>query len=185
MNLSPRDRRAIVLGAGVLAAVLVVKCAVIPWIDSWTSAREDIGSANAELARLRGRILHVLTQRKHLEELYGRAASKPPEDLKTAKLNLLAAAQDILKSSGFQATGGYMPQPGRPVRSVPGMELVALEVRGKCKLPQLAKCLAAMQKAKTLIFVDRLTATNDEKKPGQLEVRLVLATLADGGRAGS
>ena len=59
------------------------------------------------------------------------------------------------------------------------MAIVRIELRGKCKLPQLVKCLAELRKAEMLLFAERLSANNSTKKPGELDVTLVLATLAE------
>ncbi len=45
-------------------------------------------------------------------------------------------------------------------------------------LAQLLKSLSNLANAKTLIFVDKFSITNDEKKPGKLKVNITLATLA-------
>ena len=62
---------------------------------------------------------------------------------------------------------------------------VPLQVRGTCKLKQLSTCLSALRQAKTLAVVDRISVTNNEKKPGNLEVTLVLAALAEQKEGGS
>ena len=43
MNLSTRDRRAIIVGVIILSAILVVEYGLVPWIDSWGDARARIG----------------------------------------------------------------------------------------------------------------------------------------------
>ena len=72
----------------------------------------------------------------------------------------------------------YKPPASRSLPDLPGMEIVPLQVRGKCKLEQLIKCLGAMQKSETLIIVDWFSLTNDEKKPGELELIMMVSTLA-------
>ena len=101
-----------------------------------------------------------------------------------ARIGLFQTALDVLGANGFSLTD-YQPQRGRRLKEIPGVEYVPLQVRGKCKLKQLATCLAALRHAETLAFVDRISVTNPEKKPGDLEVTLVLATLAERKEGGS
>ena len=177
MKLSPRDLRALGLGAGALLVILATRFAVSPWIDSWTGARQAAAADRRRLEDLAGNIRKVVGQRRRLEKAYGPGVNRPLEDAETARISLLAV-QDVLKAAGFQPAE-VEPRPSRQLREVPGAQVLALGLKGKCKLPQLAKCLAALREAKTLVFVDRLTVTNNEKKPGDLEVAMTLAALAE------
>ncbi len=184
MTLSPRDRRALLLGAAGLMVICAARFVVIPWTDSWAAAREQIVTNQQQLGELERSIRRVLGQQGRLAETYGPAVNNPLQDLETARISLFKEVQEVLKTAGFTPTD-YQPRPCRPLREIPGVEIVPLQVRGKCKLPQLAKCLDGMRKADTLVIVDRLSVANDEKKPGQLEVTMVLATLAEQRKAGS
>ena len=184
MTLSSRDRRTLLLGAAGLMVICAARFAVIPWLDSWTAAREQIVTNRQQLSDLERTIRRVLGQQGRLAETYGQAVNKPLEDMETARIGLFKAAQDVLKAAGFKPTS-YQPQPCRTLREIPGVMIVPLQVRGKCRLEQLAKCLAGMRKADTFIIVDRLSLNNDEKKPGQLDVTMVLVTLSEQGKEGS
>ena len=177
MKLTRRDRRAVMLCAAALVAILAGRLIVIPWIDSWGDARRRIADAHRQLVELESRLRRVVAQRRRLEGQYGPRAADPPADVETARIQLLEAAQDVLTANGLKAT--YSPQPTRVVKSVPGIELVALQVRGQFKLGQLTKCLAGMRAAPTLVMVDCLSISNDAKKPGNLDVTLTLTTLAE------
>ena len=85
--------------------------------------------------------------------------------------------QDVLKAGGipFQSIS---PQPARSLRELPDVDLLGLQVKGKCTLGQLARCLAQMRKAPLPVVVDQLHVSSDPKKPGNLDVTMVLATLA-------
>ena len=165
------------LCAGALLVILAAKFVVSPWIDSWTGARQAAVADRQRLEDLARSIRKVVAQRMHLEKTYGPAVNRSLEDAEVARVSLLAV-QDVLKTAGFQPAD-VEPLPARQLREVPGAQVLALRLKGKCKLPQLAKCLASLRKAKTLVFVDRLTVTNNEKKPGELEVALTLAALAE------
>ena len=176
LNVSPRNRRAIILGAAALAVILAARLVLIPWIDSWQQARQQIADAQGGLRDLDGQLRRLLAQRQRLEKIYGPGSAKPLADVQAAK-SALVGVKDILKAGGFNPTS-FRPQPPRSLRTLREVELVPLQVRGKCKLPQLVNSLAGLRKSQTLFFVDRLTITNDQKKPGELDVVMVLATLA-------
>ena len=184
MNLSKRDRRAMVLGGASLAAILVLRFAVVPWIDAWSEHRADLAVRRARVDRVGKQLRRVLSQRKRLAKAYGQAANDPPQDVDAAALSLPKAALDVLKSNGFGTTE-YLPQRPKRVQGIEGLRVVSLLVNGSCKLPQLTKCLSALRKADTLVIVDRLSVTSDPKKPGQLKVTMVLATLGEQGEEGS
>ena len=177
MTMTPRDRRALILGAGVLAAIFGFNFVLMPLLDSWSTAREQADEAGGQLDQIESRLRRVVGQRRRLARIYGPAVNAPLQDAETAQANLFKVAQDVLKAGGFKDPV-YQFQPARPVRDVPGVEHVPLQIRGKCGLQQLTRCLAGMRKAPSLVIVDRLTITNDLKKPGQLTVTLVLGTLA-------
>jgi len=177
MTLSSRDRRALILGAGFLGTIFVFNFVLMPLFDSWSIARQRADDARGELDKIESRLRRVVGQRKRLARIYGAAVNAPLQDAETAQANLFEVAQDVLKAGGFKDPV-YQFQPARPVRDVPGVEHVPLQIRGKCMLQQLTRCLAGMRKAPSLVIVDRLTITNDLKKPGQLTVTLVLGTLA-------
>ena len=184
MTLAPRDRRALLLGGGVLTAICALNFVLMPMRDSWSASRQRSVDAEQELDRIASRLRRVVGQRKRLARLYGPAVNAPLQDGETAQANLFKVAQDVLKTCGIKDPV-YQFQPPRPVRDVPGVEHVPLQIRGKCSPGQLVRCLAGMRKAPSLVIVDRFTVANDLKKPGQLTVTLVLGTLATAERSGS
>ena len=178
MNLSPTDRRALVLGGAGLLLILVTRLLVMPWIDSWAAARASTADADEQMAAMAARLRSALVQRKWLARTYGPGVAKELQDQDAAQMSLYEGAQEVLKAAGLKATV-YHPQAPRPVRQLPGTSLVSLQVSSKCALGQLLKLLAGLREAEILILVDRLSVTNSEREPGTLEVTLVLAALAE------
>ena len=178
MTLSPRDRRAILLGAVGLLIILAGRFVLLPWIDSWKDARRSIAEARVELGEAERQIYRVLGQRRRLEKIYGPAVNKALDNRQSAQVKLIEGVQEVFKTGGVKLTG-YDPQRPKSLREVPGVEVVAWQIRAKCKLPQLVKCLAGMRKSETLIIVDWFSVVNNEKKPGELEITMMVATLAE------
>ena len=184
MNLSSRDRRALVVGGVGLAAMLVMRFALIPWIDAWMDHRAELVVGRERVDRVARQLRSVLRRRKRLAKAYGPAANLPPQDVEAAGLSLPKAALGVLNSNGFGTTE-YLPQRPKRVQGIEGLRVVSLQVSGGCKLPQLTKCLSALRKTETLVMVDRLSVTSDPKKPGQLKVTMVLTTLGEQREDGS
>jgi len=184
MKLTTRDKRALWIGGVGLAVLLVVRGVAIPWIDRWSDARAQAASASAELDALGGRMTRVLSRHADLSKRYGQGVFRPLADVETAQRDLLTAARDVLNKSKLGQLE-YFPQKARPLRDVPGATRVAVQVKAKCKLDQLTKCLKGLSATPTLVMLDSLAVDNDAKKPGQLTVTLMFAAVAEtaGGRS--
>ena len=178
MTLSVRDRRAIILGGLALLIILVGHFALIPWINSWTGARAQITEARKELADVQLGLSSILGQRRRLEQAYGPAVNGPLAlDAQTARLDLFEAVRETFAAAGFKPSE-YRRQRPRALSAVPDVQIVPLEVPGSCNLSQLLKSLIGLRKAKTFVFVDSFSITNDEKKPGTFQINIRVATLA-------
>lgn len=177
-NLSPRDRRALLLGAVALGAIVLLRFTVIPFMDSWTDARDRSRVYGEELVELNRSLRRAVAQRERLARTYGPGIRQPLQDEQAARMNLFRSAKDVFGAGGVGITE-YQPQRTRALRDIPNVSLVTLRIKGKCDLPKLAGCLYEMSRAKNLMFVQSMNVNNDKKKSGQLDVTLVLATLAD------
>ncbi len=178
MTLSTRDRRAIILGGLGLLIIFAGYFALVPWINSWSSARAQITEARGQLDEVQRRVRRILGLRRRLEQIYGPAVNEPLEqDVQTAQLKLLETVKETFSAGGFKPSEYRLQRP-RPLSAVPDVQIVPLEVPGQCNLSQLVKSLAGLCKAKTFVFVERLSITNDEKKPGTFKITMVVATLA-------
>jgi len=177
MSFSARDNRAAILGVIGLALILITRFVAIPFCENWADTRDNIAVSQDRLQKFERKIRRILSRQGELTRTYGQGALTPLKDIEASRIDLLAV-QDILRKGGF-AAASYQRQPHRKLKDIDGVVIVPLQVRGKCTLAQLTKSLSALRSAKTLVFVDRLTLVNNAKKPGALEVTLVLATLGD------
>ena len=177
MKLTDRDRRAMTVGGICLVALLIVRFAVMPWVDQWSAARDRAASLRVELSKLNDQSNDLQMLSRMLDKAYGEAPGKPLEDVENTQIAFNKSVQEMLKAGGigFQSIKEQNP---RPIKKIPNTWWVSVEVDGKGKVDQLAKCLAAIRKTEQLIVVDRITAKNDQKKPGNLSLKLVLGTLA-------
>ncbi len=177
MTLSPRDRRAVILGGAALAALAIGYWVVVPWLGDWADARDSIGVGRARLEEVESKLRRLAGQRERLAEAFGPGACRPLEGVEATRIGFLKTVQDACRSAGIGELN-CQPQPTRPLRELPEAQLVSIQVSGKCQIGQLARCLAALRACERVTLVDRLVAAGNERQPGQLEVTLVLATLA-------
>lgn len=178
MNLSRRDKRAVVIGGLVLVVLLGYRYVAAPLTASWQNARQRIAETSAVRAAWRARANRLAAQQRRLEPIYGKAIGEPLPMVAKARANFVKTVQDILQSSGMSSQS-VQSQPLRPLREVPGVALVALQVRTSGKPRQLMKALAAMRKADQLILVQSLSAEPGGERSKKMSISMVLATLAN------
>ena len=177
MNLSDRDRRALIIGSVLLAALLVVRFAVLPWLDDWRQVRDRIDSTTETLHSLDRKVKRRDHLHEQLARTYGPAASKPLTDVQTTQVAFHKTVQDVLGAAGIKFES-IKSQPVKPIRKLPGISLVPVQISGKCQIAQLAKFLAQAQRADMVMIVDRMNVSVNAKKRTELSVTMVLATLA-------
>jgi len=181
-KLTPRDRRAVLIGAALLAVLVVGRVVVLPVAGYWSGARARTAAARSQLSRMQTQLAQIVSQQGRLWGQIGPAVAKGLADAETARMGLFESAQAALRQAGFNATG-FAPQKPRRLTSLPGVQEIDLQVRGKCNPGQLANALAQLCKTPTLVAVRQLNVDNDEKKPGELDATLTLFTLArEGGK---
>jgi type II secretory pathway component PulM len=177
MTLSPRDRRALLLGAGVLAAICLVRFVIVPFWEGWGQARQEASDCRSQIADLEKRALRLANMQEMAESVYGPSAAKALRGTEAGRIAFTKAVQDALRAGGIKFES-LTPRPDRAAERASDVRFVPLQVRGKCSLPQLAKCLAGMRKAAMPIIVDQIRVTSDPKKPGNLDLTMVVSTLA-------
>ena len=177
MKLGARDRRALVGGGVFLAAVLIAWFGLLPAVEHWQNVRAQTQVTAASLDSLQEKVTRLNQTRDALAAAYGPGLSKPIEAEPETRLAFRHAVVDVLKKAGVK-TKSIKPQREKPIRAVPGTVLLSMKVNGQCQLPQLAKFLAETQQADMLILIDRIHVTRNNKKPQELMVDIVLATVA-------
>ncbi len=187
MTITAGDRKTIILGGLALGIIFAGYFVLMPWLDSWSMARAEISESRKQLGDIQVKVQRILSQRQRLKQRYGPGINRPLEDdVETAQLKLLKTVKEAFAAGGFKPNEYRLQRPrALALKSVSGIQVVPLEVPGKCNISQLTKSLAELSKAKTFVFVERFTISNDEKKPGQLEVTITVATLARITKAGS
>lgn len=176
MNLSQRDRRAILLGAGLLALLLGYRFVLSPWLDSWSDARARIELAASQESALRAQVAQLRSQERMLGPIYGEAINAPLPTVEDARLSFVKVTEDLLKSSGLEVRG-IRSQPMTDLRELPGVALVSLQANCVGRPNSIAQCLAKMGESEQVVLVQKLDVTPDGNGD-KMSVSMVLATLA-------
>jgi len=179
MNLSERDRRAVIYGCLVLGVLFIGKFVVLPFFDHWKALRDRADAQELDAINEARRAKRLIDTETRVSKHYGKNATNPLTDIETTRLAFLKATQKLLTANGI-AVENLQPQSPRSLREAKEVSVLSLRVTGKTQLPQLAKTLAAIPNADCLMFVDRLDVAGDPKQPGNVTVTMTLATLAQG-----
>lgn len=184
MRLSSRDKKALMLGGLALAALIGFRYVLMPLNDSWRDARQRIAQAGDTLQRLQDQQLQLRAQQRRLMDFYGQGLAQPLPTAEQAGVEFVKTVEDLLKAAGL-GSQGVQAQPVRPLREVPGVAVVGLQVQLAGRPEQITQCLASLCQSQQPILVQSLTATRPGKDGDQqLNVSMVIATLArwEGGR---
>lgn len=182
-KLSSRDRRAVIVGAASLAAILIIWGVVIPVIGHWMDVRDNIDASRIEIKRLQAKGQSGAHVREQLIQKHGPAACKPLEAVESASISFVKAVPEMLKANQLQIKT-ISQMPAKAIKELPGIYSAAFQIKANCQMAQLANCLGAVSKCDQLVVIDQVSVSSNEKSPGQLDVTLVMSTLGAGGRAG-
>ena len=178
MNLTPRDRRALILlGAGV-ALVLVLRLAV--YRDSAAGvveSNDSIPLAEKRLARLRqaeasGPAKQALLTRISADLALREKGVIQAPTAQQAQAHLLETIRRVGKGEGIDVRGGEFPEL-RPLGEDYGE--AAVSVNFDCRIEQLVNFLAALTREGDLVATDDVRVSASNAKEKTLTVRLTLA----------
>jgi hypothetical protein len=178
MNLTTRDRRALVLlGAGLLT-VLVLRFGV--YRDSQTAvveAKDSIPLAEKRLARLRQAQAMVPAKQAALKTVSAAVTLREKGIIQAptaqqAQAHLLETIRRVGKTEGLEVRGGEFPE----VRAL-GEEYgeAAVSVNFECRIEQLVNFLAALTKEPELLATNEVRVSSGNPKEKTVGVRLTLA----------
>lgn len=178
MNLSTRDRRALILlGAGLLT-VLVLRFGV--YRDSQTTvveAKDSIPLAEKRLARLRQAEIQVPAKRAALKTVSAAVALREKGILRAptaqqVQAHLLETIRRVGKNEGIEVRGGEFPEV-RPLGDEYGE--AAVSVNFECRIEQLVNFLAALTREPELLATNEVRVSTANPKDKTVGVRLTLA----------
>ncbi len=178
MNLTTRDRRALILlGVGLLVA-LVLRFGV--YGDSQPAvilAKDSVPLAEKRLARLRQAAASVPAKTALLKSLSASLALRergviPAPTAQQAQAHLLETIRRVGRTEGIEVRGGEFPE----LRALGGeYGEAAVAVNFDCRIEQLVNFLAALTREPELLATDDVRVASANPKEKTVSVRLTLA----------
>jgi len=178
VNLSTRDRRALMLLGVGLAIVLILRFGV--YGDRQTAvvaSKDSIPLAEKRLARVRQVAAEVPGKQSVLHTLDAEASLREKGMIQAptaqqAQAHLLETIRRVAKLEGIQVSGGEFPEL-RPLGEEYGV--AAVSVNFDCRLEQLVNFLAALTRESELLATDEIRIASANPKEKTVAVRLTLA----------
>ena len=157
-NMSPRDRRALSLGAAVLIPALILVLLVKPWVAALAEQRGQVATERDALSRERSAIAAA---REH-PLLQQRADSA----MRVTTPRLFVGRDDVMASAELATYLGDVARVSRvwlqdaatrPSITLPsGVRALHVELRGESDLRGILSMLRALESGNKLVRVDRL-----------------------------
>ncbi len=157
-RLAPGDRRAILLGLGVIVSAAVIVLGVRPFYGALTDTQERLSVERGVLARELQLLESAAALPKHIEEALRKTAAVDLRLLEAAS-GILAEAQltRLLQSSATLSRVLLREiasvAPARGVEPPPGTETIRLSVRGESDLEGVLTFLDALESGLLLVRV--------------------------------
>jgi hypothetical protein len=178
VNLTTRDRRALVLLGSGLLTVVVLRFGV--YRDSQTTvveAKNSIPLAEKRLARLRQTQTLVPAKQAAVKTVSAAVALREKGILRAptaqqVQAHLLETIRRVGKTEGIEVRGGEFPEV-RPLGEEYGE--AAVSVNFECRIEQLVNFLAALTREPELLATNEVRVSSANPKDKTVGVRLTLA----------
>ncbi len=184
--MTPRERRTISIGLGVVVVAVTLNLLVRPVFASWQEARTALADHDRRLESLELRLDRRDTKQRQLAQKHGPAVGQPLPSVAVARVKFPETVQAVLNSGGMSVSSMSL-QGVRRMREVAGVSLVTLRVDGETSGARLADVLAALRGSELLALVEDVRlekgGDNGRGEGPSYQMTLVLATpaLTEGG----
>jgi Type II secretion system (T2SS), protein M subtype b len=185
-TMSSRDRRAVLLGVGILLPGLLFIWGVRPYQAALSDARDQLATERATLARERAAIA-TARRNPQLQHVADSAMRAMRPRLFEGKDDVMASAElgSYLGDVARKARVWLQAANTRPaVSSAEGVRTLRVEIRAESDLRGTLMFLQALERGDKLIRIDRLdisrTLHSDEKEGETLSIAATIAGFAVG-----
>ena len=184
MAISQRDRRALVLGGGALAVIVVYLSIIDPLIGGYEALRSEHKVHAAKVAR----IMIDNGKAKYLGEEVGEWERKagplgPPrpysQQITAIGERIVAAAQ----KSGVQLKNSSWTV-ARPWGDDPALETATVNLDAEAGWENAFKFIAEVYRIEGVLSVEQMDLAGDPKKGGNLTLRLAVSVFVQAGAKG-
>lgn len=180
--LSAKDRRAILVGIGVLLPFAIVLWGVRPYRNAMAEARDRLATERDALARERGAVL-TAQRNPALQRMTDSV-------LHAMQPRLFEGTDDVIASSELAAYVGDLARSHHvwvqdaatraATSTTPGVRTLHIEIRGESDLAGMLSFLDSLERGDKLVRVERLDVSRGLNGPGneQAETLTIAATIA-------
>lgn len=185
MEMTQRDRRALIAGGGALALIAVYFGIIEPVGARYNDLYQAHETAAAELARVVPKLQKSAWQAGQVVEFEknsGPLGAPKPRDqaITSAGAEIIAAAQ----SSGIELQG-TTPGAPTPWPDDPGYQMLLVQIDGKADWENVFKFIAALYRIEGVLSVEQMDlSASDPRKPGKLNLRLSVSLLLQADTSG-
>lgn len=155
MTMSSRDRRALLIGAGVVLAAVVYRVALSPAVAVWSEARQAVIDHESVIDRVDVQIDRREAIHARLRERFGPAIDRPLPMLEDVQVAFPKVVRDAMGKGGAQP-GSVDIQGVRKLRDVPGVSLVTLRVNAVCDANAIPAVLDGLRTADRIVIIDAI-----------------------------
>jgi hypothetical protein len=185
MEISPRDRRALVMGVCALAVIVLYFAVLEPvwgWYDRMADAHATAALRLGQAVYDRQKQVHQREQVREWEAVSGSLGAPKlyAEGMTYIGAQIIAAGQ----SSGVELQG-TSPGAGAPWVEDPRLQQSVIQIDGKADWENVFKFITALYRIEGVLSVEQMDLSiSDPKKPGKLNLRLSVSVLLQGESGG-
>ena len=174
-SLSARDRRAIRLGAVAIVLILLYLIIGLPLVENWSQVRNELKAYQMKLNVING------STAGSKAKITGLCQTVPfvelPEVEDVQRKLFWDKTYDQLKNAGVAVSSGPSYIASAKKKTTLGFGTLRLKFSGTCKYDQLVKFLSQLRENPYLVAIDEFSVKSDEKKPGQVNIDMIVETF--------
>jgi len=181
MNLTSRDRRALLLLGAALAVILIVRVALTGNRESGAAAgtAESIPATEKRLERMRQIAATVPAKEELLKQAQSELAAREKGVMKAdtaaqAQAQLVSLVQTVAKANGIDSQGVERME-AKPLSKDYGV--VTIEVAFTCGIEQLVNLLASLADQPQILSTSEIRVNGGTDKKKNIQVRLAITGL--------
>ena len=166
-KLSERDKRALVLG-GIIVAAIVLYAVLGPWLEDWRVTRAALAERKATVSEIIAKTDELVAKVPNLEMPAGEKIQGPlfrdsfSEQLKKTGVNV--------KSLQYVSS--------KKEKRVAGYKVLLLQCKGKCRFDQLLDLLTGLDENPYMVGIEQFELKFDNKDRRQIDIVMTVSSFA-------
>lgn len=172
-TLSSREKKILLVTAGIALGALVYRFGVEPYLNAWQTLAADIRVAEARLQKTR----LLLRKKPAIEEAFQKLLGNPPEAAEGAEEGLTTVLQEIeaMAQKSRLHVLGMRPM---PQREKPPFIEHGVEIRAEGSAPQFAKFVYSLFHSPYALKIEKLELTSKAGESTLLKGLLVVNSIS-------